>query len=60
MEVKRRMCSLVNWHFMFLVRHSVHEFEPVASHLELELRQIEAGTFTLRSLQASQLGSFLR
>ena len=31
-EVTRRICSLVNWHFMPLVRHSVQELVPVASH----------------------------
>jgi hypothetical protein len=47
MEDIRRLVSFVNWHFTFLLEHSEQLAVSVASH------------FTLRSLHASQLGSFL-
>jgi hypothetical protein len=47
MEDMRRFVSFVNWHLTFLLEHSEQLAVSVASH------------FTLRSLQASQLGSFL-
>ena len=62
----RLFVSLVNWHFTFLLEHSVQLELSVASHYSevntvVQSFTIEIGlTFTLRSRQASQLGSFLR
>ena len=62
----RLFVSLVNWHFTFLLEHSVQLELSVASHysevsIVVQLFTIKIVlTFTLRSRQASQLGSFLR
>ena len=62
----RLFVSLVNWHFTFLLEHSVQLELSVASHC-CEVSTVWQSfmtkiilTFTLRSRQASQLGSFLR
>ena len=62
----RLFVSLVNWHFTFLLEHSVQLELSVASHYFEVSKLVQSFpirtvlTFTLRSRQASQLGSFLR
>ncbi len=62
----RLFVSLVNWHFTFLLEHSVQLELSVASHYSEVSTVVQSFTieivltFTLRSRQASQLGSFLR
>ena len=62
----RLFVSLVNWHFTFLLEHSVQLELSVASHYSGVSTVVQSfpivilPTFTLRSRQASQLGSFLR
>jgi hypothetical protein len=55
------MCSRVDWHLIFLVLHSVHGAEPLASHFLIRWQQRRnISTLTFLSRQASQLGSFRR
>jgi hypothetical protein len=59
-----RLVSLVNWHFTLRLEHSEQLDVSVASHLQKVSNVIfstawSQNTLTLRSRQASQLGSFL-